>query len=61
MGLVGGDGVVDQPGADEVEGFAFPGLVLAAVLSEFTCAEAEPEGAEPATGIDRGQLPVVAD
>jgi hypothetical protein len=32
VSLVGGHGLLDQPGADEVEGFAFPGLVLAAVL-----------------------------
>jgi hypothetical protein len=35
MGLVGGYGVVDQPAPDQVEGFAFPRLVLAAVLNEF--------------------------
>jgi hypothetical protein len=32
VGLVGGYGVVDQPAPDKVEGFAFPGLVLTAVL-----------------------------
>jgi hypothetical protein len=61
MGLVGGHGLLDQPGADQVEGFAFPGLVLAAVLDQLAGAEAEPEGAEPATGVDRRQLPVIAD
>jgi len=34
---------------------------LAAVLDQLAGAEAEPEGAEPAAGVDRGQLPVVAD
>jgi hypothetical protein len=32
MSLVGGHRLFDQPGADQVEGFAFPGLLLAAVL-----------------------------
>ena len=61
MGLVGGHRLLDQPGADQLEGFAFPGLLLAAVLDQLGGAEAEPEGAEAAAGVDRGQLPVIAD
>jgi hypothetical protein len=61
MGPVGGDCLVDQPGADEFEGFAFPGVVLPPVLQKFGGAEAEAEGAEAAAGVDGGQLPVVAD
>jgi hypothetical protein len=34
---------------------------LAAVLGELAGAEADAEGAEAAAGVDRGQLPVVAD
>jgi len=41
VGLVGRDGLVDQAGSDEVEGFAFPRLVLAAVLHQLTGPEAE--------------------
>jgi hypothetical protein len=36
-------------------------LVLPPVLGQLAGAEAEAEGAEAATGVDRGQLPVVAD
>jgi hypothetical protein len=36
-------------------------LVLAAVLGQLGGAEAEAEGAEAAAGVDRSQLPVVAD
>jgi hypothetical protein len=61
VGLVGGHGLLDQPGADKVEGFTFPGLVLAAVLGQLAGAEAEAEGAEAAAGVDWGQLPVIAD
>jgi hypothetical protein len=61
VGLVGGHRLLHQPAPDEVEGFAFPGLVLAAVLGQFGGAEAKAEGAEAAAGVDRGQLPVVAD
>ena len=53
--------VLDQPGADEVEGFAFPGLLLAAVLGQLAGPEADPEGAKAAVGVDRGQLPVITD
>jgi hypothetical protein len=34
---------------------------LAAVLNQLRGAEAEPQGAEAAAGIDRCQLPVIAD
>jgi hypothetical protein len=61
MRLVDGHRLLDQPGADEVEGFAFPGLVLPSVLRELAGAEAEAEGAEAAAGVDRGQLPVITD
>jgi hypothetical protein len=61
MGLVGGHGLLDEPGADQVEGFTFPGLVLAAVLGELAGAETQAEGTEAAAGVDRGQLPVIAD
>ena len=61
MRPVGRNRLVDQPRADQLEGFAFPGLVLAAVLGELAGAEAEAEGAEAAAGVDGGQLPVIAD
>jgi hypothetical protein len=61
MGLVGGHRLVDHPGADEVEGFAFPGLLLATVLGQLRGTKAVAEGAEAAAGIDRRQLPVIAD
>jgi hypothetical protein len=61
VGLVGGHRLLHQPTPDELEGFAFPGLVLAAVLGEFAGAEAGAEGAEAAAGIDRRQLPVIAE
>jgi len=35
MGLVGGHRLLHQPGADQLQGFTFPGLVLAAVLNQF--------------------------
>jgi hypothetical protein len=61
MGLVGGDRLLHQAGADQVEGFAFPGLLLAAVLRELGGAEAKPQGAEAAAGVDRRQLPVITN
>jgi hypothetical protein len=61
MGLVGGHRLLDQPGADQLEGFAFPGLVLAPVLGRFRGAEPQAEGAEAAAGVDRRQLPVIPD
>jgi hypothetical protein len=61
MSLVGGHRLLDQATADEVEGFAFPGLLLAAVLGQLGGADAEPQGAEAAAGVDRRQLPVIAD
>jgi hypothetical protein len=61
MGLVGRDGLLDQPGADQLEGFAFPGLLLAAILGQLRGAQAQAEGAEAAAGVDRRQLPVIAD
>jgi hypothetical protein len=59
--LIGSHRLVDQPAPDEVEGFAFPRLVLSAVLSQLAGPETEAEAMEAATGIDRGQLPLVAD
>ena len=61
VGPVGGHRLLDQPTADQLEGLAFPGLLLAAVLGQLAGAEAEAEGAEAAAGVDRGQLPVIAD
>jgi hypothetical protein len=34
VGPVGGHRLLDQPGPNQLEGFAFPGLVLAAVLGQ---------------------------
>jgi hypothetical protein len=59
--LVGGHRHLDQPGADEVEGFAFPGLLLPPVLGQLAGPEAEPQGAKAAAGIDRRQLPIIPD
>jgi hypothetical protein len=61
VGPIGRDGFVDQARADQLQGLAFPGLVLAAVLGQLAGAEAEAEGAEAAAGVDGGQLPVIAD
>jgi hypothetical protein len=61
VGLVGRDGLLDQPGPHEFEGFAFPGVALPSVLCEFAGAQPQPQGAEAAAGVDGGQLPVVAD
>jgi hypothetical protein len=61
MRLVGGHRLLHQPRADEVEGFAFPGLLLPPILREFTGPEAEPQSPEAAAGVDRRQLPVIAD
>jgi hypothetical protein len=61
MGLVGGHRLLDQPAPDQVEGFAFPGLLLATILHQLGGAQPEAEGAEAAAGVDRGELPVVAD
>jgi hypothetical protein len=61
MGLVGGHRLLHQPTPNEVEGFAFPGLVLPAVLGQLTGPEAKPQGAEAAPGIDWGQLAVIAN
>jgi hypothetical protein len=61
VGPIGGHRLLDQAAADELEGFAFPGVVLAAVLGQLAGAEAVAEGAEAATGVDGGQLPVIPD
>ena len=61
MGPVGSHRLLDQPRADQLQGLAFPGLLLAAVLDQLGGAQAEAEGAETAAGVDRGQLPVIAN
>ena len=61
VGPVGGHRLLDQPRADQLQGLAFPGLLLAAVLDQLAGAQAEAEGAEATAGVDRGQLPVIAD
>jgi hypothetical protein len=61
MSLVGGHRLLDQPGPDQLQGLAFPDLLLAPVLHELGGAEAEAEGAEAAAGVDGGQLPVITD
>jgi hypothetical protein len=58
-GAVGGHRLLNQAATNEFEGLAFPGLLLAAVLSQLGGAEAEAEGAEAAAGVDRRQLPVI--
>jgi hypothetical protein len=35
MRLIGRHGVIDQPAPDQVESFAFPGLLLATILNQF--------------------------
>src|SRR5437773_1139719 len=47
--------------AHELDRVAFPGVQLPAVLGQLAGAEAEAEGAEAAAGVDRCQLPVIAD
>jgi hypothetical protein len=59
VSLVGGHRLLHQPGADQVEGLAFPGLLLPSVLRELRGAEAEAEGAEAAAGVDGRQLLVI--
>src|SRR4029453_14799227 len=61
MGLVGSHRLLHEPAPDEVEGVAFPRLVLPPVLGQFRGAEPEGEGADPPAGIDRGQLPIITD
>jgi len=61
MGPVGGHRLLHQPISDQLEGLAFPGLLLPAVLGQLGGAQAETEGAEAAAGVDGGQLPVIAD
>jgi hypothetical protein len=60
VSLVGGHRLLHQPRPDQLKSFAFPGLLLPSVLDQLAGAEAEPEGAEAAAGVDRGQLPVIA-
>jgi hypothetical protein len=50
--LVGGHRLLHQPTPDEVEGFALPDLVLAAVLDQLAGPETEAQGAEAAAGVD---------
>ena len=61
MGPVGGHRLLHQPTSHELQGFAFPSLVLAAVLHQLAGSQAQSQGAEAAAGINRRQLPVVAD
>jgi len=61
MGPVGGHRLLHQPTPHQVEGLAFPGLLLAAVLHQLRRSQAEAEGAEAAAGVDRRQLPVIPD
>jgi hypothetical protein len=61
MGLVGGHRVIDQPGADQVEGLAFPGLVPPTILDQLAGAEAQAEATEAAASVDRRQLPIIAN
>jgi hypothetical protein len=61
MSPVGGHRLLQQSTPDQLQGLTFPGLVLPPVYGQLAGAEAEPEGAEAAAGVDGGQLPVVAD
>ena len=60
MGPVGSHRLLHQPTPDQLQGLTFPGLVLPPILGQLAGAEAKPEGAEAAAGVDRGQLPVIA-
>jgi hypothetical protein len=44
-----------------VDGALLPGFDLPAVHRQLRGAQPPPEGTEPAAGVDRGELPVVAD
>jgi len=59
--LVGGHRLVDQSGADQLQGLAFPGLLLASVLDQLAASQAQSQGAEATAGVNRHQLPVIAD
>jgi hypothetical protein len=61
MGPIGGHRLRHQPTPDQLQGLAFPGLLLAAVLGQLRGAKAVAEGTEPAAGVDRRQLPVIAN
>jgi hypothetical protein len=61
MRPVGGHRLLHQPGADQLQGLALPGLLLPPVLRKFRGAQPQAEGAKAATGVDGGQLPVIAD
>jgi hypothetical protein len=58
--LVGAQGLVEVAVAQVLDRLLLPGLLLAAVLSQLARPQAQAQPAEAATGLDRGQLPVVA-
>jgi hypothetical protein len=61
VGLVGSHRLLHQPAPDQLQGFTFPGLLLAPVLHQLRGSQAEAQSAEAAAGVDRRQLPVVTD
>src|SRR6266542_1724456 len=58
---IGADSGVDVAVAGVRGGLALPGVTLATIDGQGTGAKPQPEPAEAATGLDRGQLAVVAD
>ena len=58
---VGGDRLVEVAGAYVVDGLLLPAFDLPPVDSQLRGAEAEAQSAEAATGVDGGELAVVAD
>jgi hypothetical protein len=61
VGLVGGHRLIYEPGPNEFEGLALPSVLLAAVFHQLARPQPQPQGAEAAASVHRGQLPVIAD
>ena len=61
MGAVGRDRLLPTPGAQVLDRLALPRVALPAVLGQLDGEPAASERAERAAGVDRGELPVVAD
>ncbi len=58
---IGGDGLVDLAVADQLQRLPLPRGPLPPVLHQDAGPQAHPQSTEPAAGVDRGKLPVVAD
>jgi hypothetical protein len=61
VGAVGGQGRVEVAVAQVLDRLPLPGFLLAAVLGQLARPEPQPQAAEAATGLDGGQLAIIAD